>query len=81
VKRWSAGNPGDLRVRQGGLSHLDFADEVFDAILLNEVIEHVDDERAVLRELQRVLKRGGLLFVFAPNRFHSESNRSVNGCG
>jgi SAM-dependent methyltransferase len=58
------------RVRVGDLEHLDWPDASFDAGLLNEVLEHVPDERAALRELHRVLRPGGVLVVFSPNRFY-----------
>lgn len=48
---------------------LPFADASFDGVLLNEVLEHVDDERATLREVRRVLRPGGHLAVFSPNRW------------
>ncbi len=50
--------------------------ETFDLILSHEVIEHVQDDRAALREMIRVLRRpdpasgkpGGRLVLFCPNR-------------
>lgn len=47
---------------------LPFADASFDVILLNEVIEHVGDERATLQEAARVLPPGGHCVIYAPNR-------------
>ncbi len=49
---------------------LPFADGSFDAILLNEVIEHVNDDRATILEALRVTKPGGRVVIFAPNRFY-----------
>jgi 2-polyprenyl-3-methyl-5-hydroxy-6-metoxy-1,4-benzoquinol methylase len=46
-----------------------FADETFDFVLLNEVLEHVGDERQTLREIRRVLVPEGFLFVMSPNRW------------
>jgi len=40
----------------------------FDLVLLNEVIEHVDDDSLTLEEVARVLKIGGYCILFAPNR-------------
>lgn len=48
---------------------LRFADASFDAVFVNEVLEHVDDEAATLREVARVLRPGGHLVLFAPNRW------------
>jgi SAM-dependent methyltransferase len=40
----------------------------FDLILSHEVIEHVQDDRAAIREMVRVLKVGGRAVIFCPNR-------------
>lgn len=40
----------------------------FDLILSHEVIEHVQDDRAAIREMVRALKPGGRLALFCPNR-------------
>lgn len=40
----------------------------FDLILSHEVIEHVQDDRAAIREMIRVLKVGGRVVIFCPNR-------------
>lgn len=44
-----------------------FPDEAFDGVLCSSVIEYVVEPRTVLRELGRVLRRGGLLLVSVPN--------------
>ena len=36
---------------------------------MNEVFEHVTDEKATLREVARVLARGGRLILISPNRW------------
>jgi SAM-dependent methyltransferase len=40
----------------------------FDLILSHEVLEHVQDDRAAIREMIRVLKPGGRVVLFCPNR-------------
>jgi ubiquinone/menaquinone biosynthesis C-methylase UbiE len=57
------------RVSQGDLQRLNFPNDEWDYALLNEVLEHVSDDNKVLHEIHRVLKPGGLLFVFSPNRW------------
>ncbi len=49
---------------------LPFPDNTFDAVLLHEVIEHVADDRQTIREAHRVVKEGGSVVVFAPNRLY-----------
>lgn len=45
-----------------------FPSSTFDLILSHEVIEHVQDDRAAISEMVRVLKPGGRIVIFAPNR-------------
>jgi SAM-dependent methyltransferase len=49
---------------------LPFADASLDVVVLNEVIEHVADDRATMREVARVLVTGGVAVVYAPNRLY-----------
>lgn len=49
-------------------------DQRFDRILFNQVLEHVDDPSAVLKELFRVLKPGGRILCTAP-LFYAEHQR------
>ncbi len=50
--------------------HLPFSDGSFDVVLLNEVIEHVQDDRRTLEECLRVLRPGGHVVIYAPNRLY-----------
>ncbi|MGI9289073.1 MAG: methyltransferase domain-containing protein [Pseudomonadales bacterium] len=66
----------DSDARSFGLSqanalHLPFADNTFDKVICSEVLEHIPDYRAVLTEIERVLKPGGH-FVASVPRFWPE---------
>ncbi len=45
-----------------------FEDASFDGVVASNVIEHVPDARAMVRECARVLKPGGVLYIDGPNR-------------
>ncbi len=57
-----------LRVMTGRAEALPFASSVFDAVLLADVLEHLDDFRQALAESSRVLKPGGVLLYETVNR-------------
>jgi ubiquinone/menaquinone biosynthesis C-methylase UbiE len=57
------------RVQHGDLQALQFAADTWDYVMLNEVLEHVPDDRRALDEVHRILKPGGRLFIFSPNRW------------
>ena len=48
------------------LTSIPVADDSFDAVLLTQVLEHLPEPRRVLRELARVLKPGGRLWLSTP---------------
>lgn len=50
---------------------LPFSDGFFDMVLSHEVLEHVDDDRQAVAEAIRVLKPGGRLVIFVPNRLYA----------
>jgi len=56
---------------QGEGERLPFADGLYDCVICTETLEHVPDDGAVLRELVRVLRPGGVLVISVPDE-HSE---------
>jgi SAM-dependent methyltransferase len=61
--------PGLDALYTGDPVRLPFEDDAFDAVLSMGVLEHVGDPDGSLEETRRILRRGGLLYVFKlPNR-------------
>lgn len=54
----------------GAGERLPFEDGCFDVVFSHEVLEHVDDDRQVCREMARVLRTGGRAVIFVPNRLY-----------
>ena len=53
-------------VKTGSCTSIPYEDNTFDKALFCEVIEHVADDNAALKEIRRVLKPGGRLVVSTP---------------
>jgi SAM-dependent methyltransferase len=56
----------DAHCTAGSADALPFPDESFDLICAFEIVEHVPDDRSVLREIGRVLKEGQRLIFSVP---------------
>jgi SAM-dependent methyltransferase len=58
-------------------THLPFEDRSFDAVVLGEVLEHVEEDGRALKQAARVLKSGGALIVSVPRNpsWFSDSDR------
>lgn len=54
------------RVTKGAGEELPHADETFDLVTAFDVVEHMDDDLAGLREMYRVLRPGGHVLLFVP---------------
>lgn len=58
--------------------HLPYADNSFDAVILSEILEHLDDDVAGLREVYRVLKPGGVVAITVPHANYPFSWDPIN---
>jgi SAM-dependent methyltransferase len=56
----------DLTLVRGDVQALPFADGSFDAVVLLDVLEHLPDPAAALREARRVVRPGGALVLSVP---------------
>jgi 2-polyprenyl-3-methyl-5-hydroxy-6-metoxy-1,4-benzoquinol methylase len=54
-------------VTRGDLCSLCFKENSFDVILLNHVLEHIEEDVLVLKELHRILKPTGIFILGVPN--------------
>ena len=59
----------DIEVVQGVAEKMPFENNSFDFINISELIEHVQSPEDLLKEVYRVLKPGGQVYISAPNRF------------
>ncbi len=55
------------------LMQLTLRSDTFDAVITNDVLEHIPDVEGCLRELRRVLRPGGLMLSTFPFSFRRES--------
>lgn len=59
----------EYRQIQGDVTNLsDFEDNTFDMIICHNVLEYIEDKKAILAELYRVLKPHGVLSIVKHNR-------------
>ena len=56
-----------LDVKAGDLRELGFPRDYFDVVIMLNVIEHLADPLGYLNEINRILKRGGVLYLGTPN--------------
>ena len=56
-----------VQLHTANIYSLPYPDNIFDAVILSEVLEHLQDDVAGLREAYRVLKPGGVVAITVPN--------------
>ena len=54
------------KVKSGSAEQLPYEDTSFDLVTALDVVEHLDDDLAGLKEMRRVLRPGGYALIFVP---------------
>jgi len=70
-------SPGEINfggIRHESLTGLSFADRSFDFILSFDVLEHIPDYRAAIRECSRILRPGGQMLFSVPFCFEADQH-------
>lgn len=67
VRRARSELDASVGVARADATRLPFPDAAFDKVLMTEVLEHIPDEQAALREIRRVLRPGGIYVLSVPN--------------
>jgi ubiquinone/menaquinone biosynthesis C-methylase UbiE len=61
---------GNTEFIRASAENLPLRDSTFDVVLLVEMLEHVQSEEMTLNEANRVLKDGGYLVIYVPNKLY-----------
>jgi SAM-dependent methyltransferase len=77
----ASASPAGVDFRVAGAESLPYADDELDFVWMFDVLEHVDDPEAVLREVARVLKRGGGFHIVLPLEGQPRTLYRLVGCG
>jgi len=56
-----------LNVTCGVLDNLNYPDNFFDTVIMWHVVEHLPSPKSTLKEIYRILKPGGHVFIYCPN--------------
>lgn len=70
LSSWSKGHCKDhfaIDIHRGVLETAGFSERSFDAVVMNDFIEHVSDPKATLEEVRRILKNDGVIYLSTPD--------------
>jgi ubiquinone/menaquinone biosynthesis C-methylase UbiE len=73
AKARAKGFKGNIEYMCADICHTRFGDEVFDAVVCYSSFPHFQDKARALKEISRVLTKGGRLFIC-----HTSSRASIN---
>ena len=67
IKRAQENYPS-LSFSCGRIENTPFNDKFFDVIVMNDVLEHIENETTAINEMERILKPGGQLIISTPHK-------------
>lgn len=56
-----------IKIDQGTVIDIDYSFSFFDAIVINDVIEHLPNPKECLEKISKIIKKGGILYIGTPN--------------
>ncbi|MCF6318850.1 MAG: class I SAM-dependent methyltransferase [Proteobacteria bacterium] len=69
----------NLTFVEGSCSQLPFEDDSFDVVVSFETLEHLSEQKQMLKEFKRVLNKDGILIISTPDKKHySDATGFVN---
>lgn len=74
---YKSGKEAGLNLYHGDISEIKFSDGMFDTVTMWEVIEHCHDPQANFKAINRLLRRGGAIFMTTPN--YNSMTRKIMG--
>jgi len=71
-------HPSSGYLQDVGKTGLPYPDDHFDAVILSEVLEHLSfNPLPVLQEINRTLKKGGILYITTPNQVRKTNRINI----
>lgn len=67
-----------VHYKAGDATSTGYADELFDIIICQEVLEHIEQQDALVTEAARILKKGGTLILTTPNKYYFDNRDGGN---
>ena len=56
----------NINIKQGDITDLPFDDNSFEGAFCGEILEHIEDDSRAIKELNRVLKKDGIVILSVP---------------
>ena len=69
IKKFSSARDKNVKYQQAKAEELPFENNIFDFIIIDNVLDHCEDPIKVLSEMKRVLKTNGIIY-FRQNTYH-----------